>query len=185
VGDVGDGFAARPTGGASDGELAMSPECREAFDLVDPSNVGDGGLQARFARTSDDAKLWHEISLVDEGFPSFTSLRDALGRCGTMSMGTGEERLEITFDPHLLDGPGEQAMAVVWHIRMAELPLPVSFEVYGVVSARAGVLSSLMAVGTFDEETLEGVPVDREHLWGLADLVDRRIQDVLAGRPAR
>jgi hypothetical protein len=183
--DVGDDFAEMPSSTVQLSDaLQMSSECRDAVDRIDPSSVDDAGQRIRFvggrsdeAFTLDGTAVWHEVSLVEEGSPSFGEIRDVLEGCGTATLGDGLGESGIRFHAEIIDGPGENTMAVTWENILSVESVGVSIESYQIISARGGVLSSVL-VGS---ESPESEPVDADFVRDLAERADGRVQDVLDG----
>jgi hypothetical protein len=183
--DVGGDFAEQPSSTVRlSNALQMSSECRDAVDRIDPSSPDDAGQRTSFvgggsgeAFTFDGTQVWHEVSLVEEGSPSFGAIRDVLEGCGTATLGDELGGSGIRFHAEVIDGPGENTMAVTWEYILSDGSIGVSTESYQIISARGGVLSSVL-VGS---QSLESEPVDPDFVRDLAEQADRKVQDVLDG----
>lgn len=185
VEDVGLEYAESSSSDDDDDEMStddiqMSSECRAIFDRLAATGSDDDALQAEFERTVDDASLSHELMLIDEQFPSFGEIHDILEQCGTMPFDDGETSGEIRLHTESVDGPGEDAMAIIMEIDLSAGGFQVSLEGYGISFAHGGVMSTVMATSGLDQQTLEATAVDRDLVRQLAELSDQRVQDALS-----
>jgi hypothetical protein len=183
--DVGSDYEVDPEGGDEGDDilesdsLDTSEECRTALETFEASESEEEQVSAYFVNDRDGT-VQHDVSLPGEGQPGLDDIRRAVDQCGTVEF--EDDGTAGTFGYSTTDtaGLGDNAFALVIEAEVESQGLSVTFEMYGVMWERDGVVSSLSGFAGFDEETFEGLPTDRDEVESLAAVADERLAGVLA-----
>jgi hypothetical protein len=174
--EVGEGFTEDTRGGGevTSDELDTSAECREAFGMVDDV---DAQAEADFVGEAD-AIVAHTLTLVVEGQPSLSRMRDVLNQC---EIGWADEQVEggLALSVDEIDGVGDEAVEIEIVYEIASEGVEITADGYGILSRRDGVQSAVFGVGPTGGT--ESEPADRDLIRALAQRADEKLSDVLEG----
>jgi hypothetical protein len=157
-----------------------SDECRTALGAFEASDATSESVEIDF-EDEVDGTIQHSMSLTGDGQPQLADVRAALEECDTMTSEQDGAEITYAFDITDVDGPGDDAFGMTVAVDLSAPGYDLSFEMYGLMWQRDGVISSVAGFGGFDEEALEGLPPDTDEVHDLAAVADARLEEVLAG----
>jgi hypothetical protein len=122
------------------------------------------------------------LSFAEPELPSLADMRAAIDdRCDAVDFSVESATGEFQFETSDVEGIGDVAMGLTVGVDMQVEGVPLSFDVYGVLWERAGVLATVSGTGGFDPSTREAIPMQASQVEELARTADQRLADALAG----
>jgi hypothetical protein len=186
--DVGGEYTLDPSGGEGDDDgdstdtegLAGSDECREVMESLEESGHTNEEVGVEFVDDSDGT-VGNTLGLLLPGESTLADVRAALEQCDTMAFeddgATGEFRITIED----VEGLGDDAIGVDIVVDMEVEGLSLTVDSYGLLWEHDGVAADLFAFGGLDERTFAPIAVDEAWVRDLAQTVDGRITEIVAG----
>jgi hypothetical protein len=181
--DVGGDYTLDPSGGEGDDSMdgvAGSEECREVMESLEESGNTNEEVGVEFVDDSDGT-VGNTLGLLLPAEPTLAEVRAALQQCDTMTFeddgATGE--LHITIED--VEGLGNDAIGVDMVMDVEVEGMSLTVVSYGLLWEHDGVAADLFAFGGLDERTFEPIVVDEAWVHDLAQTVDGRINEIVAG----
>jgi hypothetical protein len=185
--DVGGDYTLDSSGGGDDDGDSMdmegvagSDECREVMEPLEENANTNEEVGVEFV-DDFDGTVGNTLGLLLPGEPTLAEVRAALEQCDTMTFedegATGE--VQITIED--VEGLGDDAIGVGMVLDMEVEGLSLTVDSYGLLWEHDGVAADLFAFGGLDERTFEPIAVDEAWVRDLAQTVDGRITEIVAG----
>lgn len=157
-----------------------SDECRTAMATLEEREEERDQVSVEFSNDVAGS-IQENLSLAEPELPSLADARAAIDQCDTVNFSVEGATGEFQFETSDVEGIGDGAMSLTVAVDMRAEGVPLSFDIYGVLWERDGVLASVSGFGGFDPSTLEAVPMQASQVEELARTADQRLADTLAG----